>query len=472
MKRASPDEVFDDLFVDVQLTNIFPDSKTFCDAIPQVLSSKEILDVYQKEKTDSNFDLKTFVMKYFRFPTLKIVREENQTIVEHCHRLWSLLTRENGDKTAETSLIDVPHPFVVPGGRFQEFYYWDTFFSMLGLVRSNQIDLATNMLENFAFLIRTIGHIPNGNRWYYKGRSQPPFFVLMTEILGKTNEFRTELELEYKFWMEKRSIQLEDGTILNRYFDDENLRPRPESFREDFHLSTTSKRDEIFLHLRSAAESGWDFSSRWLDDENDLSTIETANILPVDLNCLLFHLEKVLGKTIEAEKRRQAILKYFWSDGDEFFTDFHFKRQKLTRRLTLAGLFPLWLDVATKIQCEKVAKRIEKDFLHDGGLVTTIIEGTKQQWDYPNGWAPLQFIGYRSLLKVEGFEHLARTIRNRWMSLNERVFSSTGKMMEKYDVVDMTKSAGGGEYPNQDGFGWTNGVYLEMFNDRQSEEQH
>ena len=468
MRRASPDEFYDELFVDVQQAKIFGDSKTFCDAIPQVLAAKEILRVYREEKPNPKFDLAAFVAKYFRFPSSKIIHQENQTIVDHCHRLWPLLTRESADENEESSLIGVPHPFIVPGGRFQEFYYWDTFFSMLGLVRSNQLDLAANMLKNFAFLVRTLGHIPNGNRWYYKGRSQPPFFVLMTELLGRTNEFRAELELEYRFWMEKRSVRLDDGTILNRYFDDEHLRPRPEAFREDFHLATNSKRDDLYLHLRAAAESGWDFSSRWLDDANDLSTIDTANILPVDLNCLLFHLEMILGKTTEAERRRQAIEKYFWSTDDEFFTDFHLIKKKSTGRLTLAGLFPLWFEIATRSEAEKVARRIEKDFLRDGGLVTTIVEGTGQQWDYPNGWAPLQYVGYRALLKVEGFEGLARTIRSRWMALNERVFASTGKMMEKYDVVDMTKLAGGGEYANQDGFGWTNGVYLEMFHDRQN----
>jgi alpha,alpha-trehalase len=158
-----------------------------------------------------------------------------------------------------------------------------------------------------------------------------------------------------------------------------------------------------------------------------------------------------------------------WSNELEFFIDYNFIEKKPTNRLTLAGLFPLWLNVSTTDQAKKVARQVESLFLYDGGVVTTLSKQSTQQWDYPNGWAPLQYVAYRGLLKTPGYESLARTIRQRWMSQNERVFKETGKMMEKYDVVDINKQAGGGEYKTQDGFGWTNGVYLQMLYDRQSE---
>jgi alpha,alpha-trehalase len=464
----SPDEVYLDLFKDVQRSRIFPDSKTFCDVIPRVLTPNEILEKYRKEKINRAFDLSSFVTEHFLIPNTTIAVDNTRTIEEHCHRLWPLLTRRI-TKEKFSSFIEVPYPFVVPGGRFREFYYWDTYFTMLGLVRSNQTELLNNMLENFAYLIRTIGHIPNGNRYYFIGRSQPPFFALMTELLGKTEEYKKELEMEYQFWMKKRAITLDDGTILNRYYDDLNDKPRPEAFFEDEKTADKAGNTNIYVQLRAAAESGWDFSSRWMDDENDLSTIMTANILPVDLNCLLYHLELALGKTTEAERRRQAIQKYMWSNELQFFTDYNFIRKQQNNRLTLAGLFPLWLHVSTMDQAQHVARQVESLFLRDGGVVTTISKQSTQQWDNPNGWAPLQYIAYRALLQTPGYETLARTIRQRWMSLNERVFKETGKMMEKYDVVDINKPAGGGEYQTQDGFGWTNGVYLEMLYDQQTE---
>lgn len=463
----SPDQLYVELFEAVQIQRIFPDSKTFCDAIPRELSPSEILGLYRQQHNASTFNLTSFVYEHFILPNTTTVVHEKWTIEEHCRRLWSLLTRETKHENY-SSLIDTPHAFVVPGGRFREFYYWDTYFTMLGLLRSNKMALIDDMLENFAYLVRNIGFIPNGNRYYYSGRSQPPFFSLMTELVNKTDKYRNELETEYKFWMTHRNVTLDDGTILNRYYDDFGDRPRPEAYHEDIEIANKTNNTNIYIHLRAAAESGWDFSSRWMEDGKDLSTIRTTNILPIDLNCLLYHLELTLNKKTEAERRRKAIQNYMWSNDLQFFTDYNYVQKKSTDRLTLAALFPLWLNVATSDQSINVARQVESLFLRDGGVVTTLYNLSRQQWDSPNGWAPLQFITYRALLKVPGYESLAKTIRQRWMALNERVFNDTGKMMEKYDVVDINKPAGGGEYETQDGFGWTNGVYLEMLYDQQS----
>jgi len=463
----SPDQLYGELFEAVQIQRIFPDSKTFCDAIPHSLNPTEILDLYRQEYNKPTFNLTSFIFDNFILPNTTTVVHDKWTSEEHCHRLWPLLTRTTNHENF-SSFIDVPNPFVVPGGRFREFYYWDTYFTMLGLLRSNEMQLINNMLDNFAYLIQTIGCIPNGNRNYYEGRSQPPFFSLMTELVNKTDTYKNELEIEYQFWMNKRIVLLDDGTVLNRYYDDVNTRPRPEAYLEDTETAHKTHDTNIYVHLRAAAESGWDFSSRWMEDEKNLSTIITTNILPVDLNCLLYHLELTLGKQNEAERRRQAIQKYMWSTDLQFFTDYNYIQKKLTNRLTLAGLYPLWLNVSTKDQSKNVARQVESLFLRDGGVVTTISNQSTQQWDSPNGWAPLQYITYRALLQTPGYETLARTIRQRWMHLNERVFRDTGKMMEKYDVVNIDKPAGGGEYATQDGFGWTNGVYLEMLHDQQT----
>jgi alpha,alpha-trehalase len=133
-----------------------------------------------------------------------------------------------------------------------------------------------------------------------------------------------------------------------------------------------------------------------------------------------------------------------------------------TQCYSLAGLFPLFIHIADKEQSVKVAKVVEEKFLQPGGLITTL-NTTGQQWDAPNGWAPLQWIAYKGLKQMPyGHRKLAEKIRNNWMQNNEKVFAETGKMMEKYNVADIQTKAGGGEYPNQDGFGWTNGVYLKF----------
>jgi alpha,alpha-trehalase len=154
---------------------------------------------------------------------------------------------------------------------------------------------------------------------------------------------------------------------------------------------------------------------------------------------------------------------YCWSDEDGFFVDYNFHKQQHTGRITLAGVFPLYAKIATTKQAAAVAKRIEKDFLKDGGLITTLDE-TGQQWDSPNGWAPLQWIAIEGLRNY-GHYQLADTIKKRWMATNVGVFNEKAKMVEKYDVVNPGQLGGGGEYPLQDGFGWTNGVLAALLSE-------
>ena len=299
-------------------------------------------------------------------------------------------------------------------------------------------------------------------------------------------EYYGELRKEYRFWnmgkdlikdeftgME-RIVMLREGEFLNRYWDQFCI-PRPESWLHDVITMQQSGRDStLYRDLRAAAESGWDFSSRWLEDGNTLATIHTTEIIPVDLNALLYHLELVLSKGCPADsadyykeaasRRRALILKYFWNPEKGFFFDFDLTAGMQSDIYSLAGLYPLFLHVADSIEAVDALKVIGEQFLMDGGLVTTL-GNTGQQWDYPNGWPPLQWIGYEAS-KNYGQDKLAEEIASRWLGHNEKVFSSTGKMMEKYDVADTTRPGGGGEYETQDGFGWTNGVFLKMWKEQ------
>ena len=273
----------------------------------------------------------------------------------------------------------------------------------------------------------------------------------------------------------RRLVLLDDGNILNRYWDDYNT-PRPEAYIEDIHIAEKSTADKstVFRNIRAAAESGWDFSSRWFKDEKNMHTIQTTDLIPVDLNCLLLHAEQILLKIYsiqnnatlfqsfenKIEQRKKAIEKYCWNEHLGFYFDYHHKEKKQTRTYSLAATFPLLVKIASQLQADKVAHIIEENFLHIGGVITTM-KKSNQQWDAPNGWAPLQWITYKSL---KDYHHvaLAKEIKKRWMSANETKYAATGKMMEKYNVMHVNAKAGDGEYPNQDGFGWTNGVYLKM----------
>lgn len=477
----TPDKLYGELFEAIQLSAIFQDSKTFVDLIPR-FSPQKILEDFRKEKSESNFDLKVFVENNFApQPSLSIEfkSDKTQKVAEHISNLWSHLSREKDLKIEGGSLIPLPFPYIVPGGRFKEIYYWDSYFTMLGLAIDGQVDLIESMVKNFSYLIETIGHIPNGNRTYLISRSQPPFFALMVDLLAQLKgeeiliQYLPFLKKEYQFWMSPnsdRTIEIE-GYTLNRYFDNKDY-PREESYKEDVKLK--SEIPNHFIHLRAACESGWDFSSRWLEDGKNLETIRTTDILPVDLNSLLFFLEKTIQRALElngekteaakmqqlASQRAEAINSIFFNKKLNSYVDYFFKEKKQSNQLTLAMMYPLFLNIADQEKAVFVTRVLQKKFIHQGGLVTTLLQ-TNEQWDFPNGWAPLQWIAIMGL-KNYGQENLALEIARRWCHLMERVFQKTGKMMEKYNVVDINLDATGGEYTVQDGFGWTNGVYLAM----------
>jgi len=474
------------LFHDVQLSGIFEDSKTFADARPR-LAPAEITARYGPVRGAPQFNLRQFVEKHFEVP--RPVGEgfrsvTSQTMEQHIRALWSVLTRPPDTADARSSLIPLPNPYVVPGGRFREVYYWDSYFTMLGLIESGRTDLVKNMLDNFAHLIVTVGHIPNGNRTYYLSRSQPPFFAAMVGLYARATDtaralqYLDALEAEHAFWMNgaerlapgagqayRRVVRLrEGGPLLNRYWDD-LPQPRPEAYRPDYEIAQTlpeARRESFYRNVKATAESGLDFSSRWMRDPKDLRTLETTELIPVDLNSLLYHAERMIAAlrafrgragdaevakqfTRAAEDRRQALLVAAYDPASGFFYDVRWRSgERVTDRPTLAAASPLYFGLATPEQGRAVAARLEREFLKAGGFVTTLIP-SGQQWDAPNGWPPL-----------------ADTARDRWLALNRRTYRATGKMTEKYDVVDVQRRAGGGEYPTQDGFGWTNGVALAL----------
>jgi alpha,alpha-trehalase len=483
-------EIFhlEELFKDVQMSNVFPDGKTFPDCIPK-RPLEDIEKAYRYAKGKAGFDLGRFVLENFTEPEVYVgvyKSDTSRTVGQHIESLWNELTRKPAQQAG--TLISLPLPYIVPGGRFREIYYWDSFFTMLGLEVSGRIEMIRNMIDNFSYLIDSVGFVPNGNRTYFLGRSQPPFFSCMVKLLSNHDQdalvnYLPQLEKEYSFWMRgsaslspgkvatNRVVRMADGSILNRYWDAYDT-PRPESYKEDVELAHKSKQSkkELFRHLRAAAESGWDFSTRWFEDVKSFESIHTTDIIPVDLNCLLIHVEQVLSEawqksgnsmksaeySVFAEKRKMGVMKYCWNANENFFFDYDFVKQVQKKYLTLAGVFPLYFKIASSEQAKRVANVLEGKFLQQGGFITTL-EYSGQQWDAPNGWAPLQWIAYNGLKNYD--QHaLADEAKRRWLTLVDGVYHQTGKMMEKYNVTDTTLAGGGGEYPNQDGFGWTNGV--------------
>ena len=491
---APPSESLGALYRAVELAHLFPDSKTFADMIPKEAPSHIVAD-YEAQRGQAGFDLRKFVDAHFAAPrheTRPYTSDPKQTVMAHIDTLWDVLRRDPDPVSSRwSSLLPLPAPYVVPGGRFDEIYYWDSYFIMLGLAASGRHDLASDELKNFAALIDRYGHIPNGNRTYYLSRSQPPFFAQMVGLLAQQDgdsvylQYLPELKAEYDYWMQgaasvgpghavRHVVRLFDGTVLNRYWDERDA-PRDESYREDVDTARSMPQrtpGDLWRNLRAGGETGWDFSSRWFADNRTLATIDVTSLVPVDLNALLYGLERTLAKAYRlqgdatraenfearATARSEAIRHWLWDPRIGAFTDYDYVHRTLTHRLTAATVYPLFAGVASREQAKTVAESIKRGLLRPGGMATTQV-ATGQQWDEPNGWAPLQYLAVIGLRRY-GEAALARTIATRWIRTNVAYYAHTGKLVEKYDIGANAAraSAGGGEYPLQDGFGWTNGV--------------
>jgi alpha,alpha-trehalase len=510
----TPADRYQELFIDVQTNRIFSDSKSFVDCVPNGDPAK-ILAAYRADKSSAGFDLARFVQHHFTLQTVPsnhYISDPDKSLPDHIDDLWPVLTRQPEEHPPYSSLLPLPNAYVVPGGRFGELYYWDSYFTMLGLAASGRHDLLHAMADNFAYLIDTYGKIPNGTRTYYLSRSQPPVFALMVELFESEGikaaaHYLPQLREEYAFWMDgadqlsgalsaepaadqayRHVVRLPGGEILNRYWDDRDT-PREESYIEDVITAAQSERppNEVYRELRAAAASGWDFSSRWLSDPKALHSIRTTAILPIDLNSFLYKLETVIAElstlgdpstaadfTQKAAARKAAITRYLWNPEAGAFFDFDWQLQKMRPNLTIATVTPLYVHLATQAQADSVAAVLSSRLLTGGGMATTEID-SGEQWDQPNGWAPMQW------LAVRGLEHyrqnaLSAEIAHRWLHMVAKLYCRESKLVEKYalDAAAKTAAAGdsinhpasnasglggcGGEYPLQDGFGWTNGV--------------
>jgi len=483
------------LFETVQLSKIFPDSKTFVDCYPKH-DIQEILLNFKSLSILNNETLKEFVLQNFNFPQSLKSSNDNiniSSIENYIESLWNVLKKEPEQKTYGDSLITLPYSYFVQGGRFRESFYWDTYFICLGLSESSIEDkykLIENQVKNFIYLQDILGLIPNGNRFYLATRSQPPVFGLIIDLLyekfgiNHIEPYLSALEKEYENWNSgNKKVILPDGSFLSRYYDKEDY-PRAEAYLEDLNLSINLNKNEakkLFRNLRTGAETGWDFSSRWLKDSNNLATIQTTFIVPIDLNALLYGMEMLLSKYYNeiskihkndekikeafqkaflyhklAEKRKTAINNYCWDKEKKFYFDYNIETNTKSKIYSAAGCLPMFVNMANAKQAENITDILMNKLLAKGGILTSLVN-SKLQWDFPNGWAPIQWFAVKGLLnynkKIEAVQ-----IMTRWITMIRDDFEKKHFLLEKYNVINPNAPPVDGEYPLQDGFGWTNGV--------------
>nr|XP_003418300.1 trehalase [Loxodonta africana] len=510
---------YGDLLHQVQMAKLFPDDKEFVD-MPLSMAPDQVLLSFGELAKAHNYSiprqqLQEFVTKHFQAARQelqswipgdwkdssqflqKITDAKLRAWAEELHQLWKKLGKKMKPEVLSHpewfSLIYSQHPFIVPGGRFAEFYYWDSYWVMEGLLLSEMPETVKGMLQNFLDLVKSYGHIPNGGRVYYLQRSQPPLLTLMMDrYVTHTNDITFLLEnietlaLELNFWTEKRSINVSSGGksyILNRYYVPYGG-PRPESYSKDAELADTLQegdREALWAELKAGAESGWDFSSRWFSggpNSNSLSSTRTSKIVPVDLNAFLCQAEELMSnfysrlwndsqaaqyRNLRAQ-RLTALTAILWDEEKGACFDYDFENGKKNPEFYPSNLTPLW---ASCFSDPAIADKALK-YLEDNQILTykygipTSLQKSSQQWDFPNAWAPLQDLVIRGLAKLPSpqAQEVAFQLAQNWIRTNFDVYSKTSTMYEKYDISNGGQPGGGGEYQVQEGFGWTNGVVL------------
>ncbi|XP_071523258.1 trehalase-like isoform X1 [Panulirus ornatus] len=518
------------LLYHVQMAKIFNDSKYIVD-MKLKKSPDEVENSFdsllKKTKEHPNKDqLKKFIAENFDNPgtefeiwipedwkakpkfTNDVYDLPLRNWVREVNRIWKSLGRKLSIDVYENnslySYLYVPNPFIVPGGRFYEVYYWDSYWIIEGLLLSEMYVTAKGMIENFIYLVNQFGYIPNGNRKYYLGRSQPPFLTSMVDLYWKytkdikfLNTSISALEKEYSFWHKNRSVSITvDGRVYRLFqYRVITTNSRPESCYWDEELVRGMSKEEklrVFTGIKSAAESGWDFSSRWFlangEHTVNMTDIDILSIAPVCLNSLMGMNARLLSEYFEilgieskhkmyktlADEVNTTMSRIFWSDRDGMWLDYNVVEKKPIPGFYPSNLMPLWTETYGKERTpefliEQAIAYIDRNNIsnYPGGVPTSLLE-SGQQWDLPNGWAPLQYIVVLGLHKARRYnpraENLSFSLAQKWVLNVYQAYKNTSKhdMLEKYKVTEIGMGGGGGEYKTQKGFGWTNAVIMKF----------
>ncbi|XP_066141226.1 trehalase-like [Euwallacea fornicatus] len=513
-----------DLLDTVQRQKLFTDSKRFVD-MSQRNDESVTLDNFKAmmaatDNQPNRTQIKEFVAKNFEYeaesekwtpqdynpepkflnnirdPSIRVFAQE---LVSFWPQLGRKITNSVKEHPDRHSVIPVPEGFIVPGGRFQEIYYWDSYWIIKGLLISEMSTTVKGMLTNLIYLIQQYGMIPNGSRLYYVNRSQPPVFTMMVGLyLEYTNDLEwlktniDYIEAELNFWLSYRTLEISvdnNRYQLAHYGTDSNT-PRPESYAEDLDTCascvTEEERRGCYNALKTAAETGWDFSVRWIFDKEggtnaNLSFTDSQRVIPVDLNAFLCKsfrlLSEFYGKlgntskqdewSVQADQWRKNVEQILYNNEDGIWYDFDYNLSKQRKYFFPSNYAPLWAecyDLSRKTERgSKAVKYFKRNNLEQyrGGIPASL-ELTGEQWDLPNAWPPLQefvVLGLYNTGYAEAQE-IARNVAKLWINANLIGYNEHAAMFEKYDALTPGQYGGGGEYEVQLGFGWTNGVAL------------
>lgn len=385
--------------------------------------------------------------------------EKYSAIVDYLNKYWVLLIRnarmspKRIEEIDEDQNIFLPYDYVTPGGLFDTMFYWDSFFIIVGLRRNPKYHyLVKHIVDNCLYMVAKSGRVLNCNKKRWASRSQLPYLTSMINIVYDIYSDDTWLDYAYtialreyeQYWCSGNHV-FDIG--LSRFYEDSG---------------------DNFMTRNS--EASWDTSPRYDDDD-------TTDLAPIDLNANLFlyeiHFSQYFSRigdherTKEFEKkaqqRKETVKESLWCEKDGLYYDFNVSKKTQKRIKSLASFVPLWAGLVDEFEARKIVSNLDL-FEHDFGLATCSesYSYSDRQWNYPYGWAPLHWMVFKGLRKY-GFSQDAYRIAKKWLNLNLSVFEKTHLMWEKYDVVNGERAEIFDRYPPQHGFGWTNGVFLDLF---------
>ncbi|KAI9314597.1 neutral trehalase [Dichotomocladium elegans] len=390
-------------------------------------------------------------------------------------------------------------PFVVPGGRFNEMYGWDSYFIALGLLIDGRIELAKAMVDNFCYEIRHYGKILNANRSYYLSRSQPPFLTDMAlSVYAKLPAADEAQKAANKDWLHRAISaaireyhtvwmsppRLDPKTGLSRFRPaGAGIPPETEASHFDHIIEPYARAanlsvseymrqyndglihepqlDDYFLHDRAVRESGHDTTYRYEKRCGNLATI--------DLNALLYKYEVDVADTIRdifddvfmtpdgevqraadwaarAKLRRERIDTYLWNEEKGLYYDYDTVLGVQTTYESVTAFWAMWAQCASMDQAERMTSMSLHKFEELGGLVSGTedsrgiisLDRPNRQWDFPFGWAPHQIMAWRAFENYDMAE-IARRLAYRWLyTITKSFVDFNGVVPEKYDVVSLT----------------------------------
>lgn len=354
--------------------------------------------------------------------------------------------------------LGLPNRYISPNTNIfkDDQFYWDSYFTILGLVKSNKISLAEGMVDNFCFMYNRFGIIPMRNRYYNLGTSQIPFLTSMIMEVFAVNKNLS--------WLRK-SIAVAELELKN-YWMNESL-----TEKHIIYKGLSRYCDHYITHLGSEHESGWDMTSRFYD--------RCLDYLPIDLNSVLYKYEIDLSEAYhilknynkhklykeQSEKRKKQIISLMWNNEKKFFFDYNYNKKQQSSFFSVAGFYPLWAKLATKKQVKLIRDYALPIFEYEGGIVNTQSYGLSddfKQHDYPNGWPHQQWIVIQGLLNY-GYKDDAERIAKKWLDMNASIYRKTGLFWEKHNVVNCDIGAfNPNRYPTQSGFAWTNAIFVKL----------